>query len=76
MPAGLPAVLALLAQAASAGSAPAPPAQEHPTLSPKSAAESCRPGQRGANPNEIVICAERSDGYRLNRDVMEAHREI
>ena len=24
---------------------------------------------------EIVVCAERPQGYRLNRDVMEAHRE-
>ena len=72
MPAGLPAVLVMLAQAASA----APTAPEPPKTTAKPAAESCRPGQRGANPNEIIICAERSDGYRLNRDVMEARREM
>ena len=76
MPAGLTAVLVMLAQPADGGAAPTPPAPE-PTVAPaKPAAESCKPGQRAANPNEIVICAERSDGYRLNPDVMQARREL
>lgn len=31
--------------------------------------------QRPKNDREIVVCAPRSDGYRLNPDVMEAKRE-
>ena len=70
MSAGLSAVLIAFAQAASAA-----PATPEPAPAAAPVAEPCRPGQRGANPSEIVICAERSDGYRLNPDVMEARRE-
>ena len=73
MPAGLSAALALLAQAASTTPDPGAPTTPAPATR---ADASCRPGQRSANSNEIVICAERSDGYRLNPDVMRARREI
>ena len=72
MPAGLTAALVLLAQAATAPAASSTPPE--PARVP--AADSCRPGQRATNPNEIVICAERTDGYRLNPDVMQARREL
>jgi hypothetical protein len=72
MPAGL--ALVMLAQAASA--APAQPAPEAPAAAARPAADECKPGQRSTNPNEIVICAERGEGYRLNPDVMEARREM
>ena len=76
MPFGLTAALLLLAQTASAAPEPAPPAAEPPKVPSSPADPSCRPGQRGTNPNEIVICAERSDGYRLNPDIMQARREV
>ncbi|HEX6741787.1 MAG TPA: hypothetical protein VF079_08355 [Sphingomicrobium sp.] len=72
MSAGL--ALVLLAQAASAAPAQSAPDPAAAAATPASA--ECKPGQRSTNANEIVICAERSDGYRLNPDVMEARREI
>jgi hypothetical protein len=81
MPAGFPMALVLLAQSASAASyGPATPAQPKKaasaTTTTPSAPNSCVPGQRTSNPNEVVICAPRIEGYRLNPDVMEARREI
>ena len=70
MSAGL--ALVMLAQATAAAPDPAAP----PLPAARPADVGCRPGQRGANPNEIVICAERSDGYRLDPDVMQARREV
>jgi hypothetical protein len=35
----------------------------------------CQPATPAANQREIVICAQRPNGYRLNPDVMEAKRE-
>ena len=66
---GLPAALAMLAQAAAATepSAPAKPATVP--------APSDRCPSTGADSQTIVICAERTDGYRINPDVMEAKRE-
>jgi hypothetical protein len=72
---GLTAALVLLAQAAAAP-ASGPPAADASPAPLKPAGDGCRPGQRAANPNEIVICAERTDGYRLNPDVMRARREV
>lgn len=73
MPAGL-AALILFAQSATAPVGPAaPPA-------PKSAAAAkvptCNTGPADPNSNQIVICAERTEGYRLNPDVLEAKREM
>ena len=78
MPVGLPLALALLAQSASAaGYGPAAPAAPpKKAASAATTANSCVPGQRSSNPNEVVICAPKIEGYRLNPDVMEARREI
>lgn len=80
MPVGLPVALALLAQAASAAapnlaSGPAAPPNA-PAIPAKPAEDDCSAAQRDANSREIVICAQRTDGYRLNRDIMEAKREM
>ena len=68
MPLGLT-VAILLAQAASAapGDVPAPPA--------KSAEETCKDVMK-ADTREIVICAQKPQGYRLNPDVMQAKRQM
>ena len=68
---GLAVAIALLAgspDAAAAAPDPQPPATktvEAPCVTPLPDGDS----------REIVVCAERPQGYRLNRDVMEAHRE-
>lgn len=86
---GLPVALALLAQTATAdatGNASAAPTQATygpvPPPAPKPAsAPATTPGpdcsevRQNSNSREIVICAQRTDGYRLNRDIMEARRE-
>ena len=81
MPVGFPLALALLAQSAGAASygpaAPAPPPKKVQTAATAAGtSNSCVPGRRTSNPNEVVICAPRIEGYRLNPDVMEARREI
>ncbi|HEX6661985.1 MAG TPA: hypothetical protein VF067_08975 [Sphingomicrobium sp.] len=79
MPVGLPIALALLAQSASAaptGYGPATPPQPPKKAASATTTSSCVPGQRTANPNEVVICAPKIEGYRLNPDVMEARREM
>jgi hypothetical protein len=80
MPVGIPLALVLAAQSASAASyGPAPPAtppKKTTSASTSSPTNSCVPGQRTSNPNEVVICAPKIEGYRLNPDVMEARREI
>jgi hypothetical protein len=90
MPAGLPVALAMLAQAASAAPAdpaPAPVPASRPSYGPaspapakpaaaKAADDGCSAAQRSANTREIVICAQRPQGYRLNPDILEARREM
>jgi len=80
MPVGFPLALALLAQSASAAGygpeSPAPPPKKAASAPNSAPAASCVPGQRSSNPNEVVICAPKIEGYRLNPDVMEARREI
>ena len=72
MPIGLPVAIALLAQTASAA-APVPAAVAPPA---KSAEESCKDAMAKADTREIVICAQKPQGYRLNPDVMQAKRAI
>jgi hypothetical protein len=67
---GLPAALILLAQAAA--DAGAPPDPKPPA---KPAAEACSPRTPDASASEIVICAERPNGYRIDPDVLKAKRE-
>ncbi len=84
MPAGPSVVIALLlaapavapAEPAAAPSygppAPAPPPK--PTV--KRAEEGCATTTPKADAREIVVCAERPQGYRLDPDVIEAKREM
>lgn len=87
MPAGLPIALVMLAQAA--GAPPPDPSAHRSTygpeavVAPKPPAPQANPEQRDCtnkskDPNspEIVICAPRPQGYRLNPDVLEAKREM
>jgi hypothetical protein len=67
--------LALLIFAQVAGSQPDyGPAAPRPAKKAVPAAEACIPGQRGSNPNEIVICAPRVEPYRIDPDLLEARR--
>lgn len=68
MLAGLPAAMILLAQAAAAT---APPEPAPPPV--KTAADGCSP-RRPASDREIVICAERPSGYRIDPDILSAKR--
>jgi len=74
MPAGLPvAIMLLTAQATTT----APAAQQAPPApDPHVAEKRCPTPALPPASGEIVICAERPHGYRLNPDVMEARREI
>jgi len=72
MPAGLT-VLALFAQAATAPVGPAAPEQEKAATT--TTAPAC-PKAADPNSNQIIICAPRIEGYRLNPDVLEARREM
>jgi hypothetical protein len=72
MPAGL--ALVLLAQAAVAGT-PEAPAQPAKTPAP-AAQDGCTNETPKPNTSQIVICAPKPQGYRLNPDVIEAKREI
>jgi hypothetical protein len=75
MPIGLPVAMALLAQTASATApAPAPTAAAEPPA--KNADETCRDAMAKLDTREIVICAQKPQGYRLNPDVMMAKRAI
>lgn len=81
----MPVALALLAQtaastvasspktASSTEPAAAPPPKPAPPATTASD-ESCSP--KTLSGDQIVICAERPQGYRLNPDVMEAKREM
>jgi hypothetical protein len=80
MPLGLSVALVMLAETP-AQAAPTPAAQTTPPGPPaKSDPIKVTPADRcpapNSNSNVIVICTERTDGYRLNRDVMEAKREM
>src|SRR5438552_8940664 len=83
MPAGLPVALLLFAQAADAAAAdpshpvygPAAPAPPKPASAPvKTAERECAPANPDPKANEIVVCAQRPQGYRLPPDIVEARR--
>lgn len=65
--------LALLAQAASADASAAK--TNAPPKSAPARQDGCSNPQPKADTQQIVICAPRTDGYRLNPDIMEAKRE-
>jgi hypothetical protein len=52
--------------------APPPP----PKKAVKTASDGCATARASANTREIVICAQRPQGYRLNPDILEAKREM
>jgi len=82
MPIGLPVALALAAQAAAAMAAP--PAQAPPHKAPTVAADEppinvastqpCPTTRPTADTREIVICAERQEGYRIDPDILSVKR--
>jgi hypothetical protein len=57
---------------------PAKPADEavKPADEAAKAADRCAPPPPTTNDREIVVCAQKPQGYRLNPDVMEAKREM
>jgi hypothetical protein len=72
MPAGLPTAILLFAQATSYG----PATQPAPEPAPVAAAKPDECAQRpGLQTNEIVICAVKPDGYRIDPDLMTARRQ-
>lgn len=77
----LPVIIALAAQAAAAppaaapGYGPSPPPQPKPAI--KAAAEPCKSTEAKDvkdDTQEIVVCAVRVEGYRIDPDVLEAAR--
>jgi hypothetical protein len=78
MPAGLPVAFLLLAQAAgtSPNYGPAPPVAPTPAPPPAKPGERvCLEQNKDPKANEIVICAPKPQGYRIDPDVLEARRE-
>jgi hypothetical protein len=80
MPAGLSLALTLLAQAASSTPAqpvygPAAPVTKPPAAAPKTAERECAPQPQPGSDREIVVCAVKPNGYRLDPDLVEARRE-
>ena len=76
------AFLALGALAQPASAAPVQQPQTTAASAPPSIAESksgrddCADARQASNERQIVICAQRPNGYRLNPDIMEAKREL
>ena len=68
----LPAALVLLAQAAAYG--PAAPPKPKPAARPAEV-PACPTTPPDPNAREIVVCAQRPNGYRIDPDVIEARRE-
>lgn len=61
--------------APAASQAQGPPSTPKPKAKAESAAESCR-NILPTEPGEIIVCAERPQGYRIDPDLMEAQRLI
>jgi hypothetical protein len=73
---GMPVAFMLFAQAASAA-APAEAGAPRPVATAAdTVASQCSPKVPDPKSDEIVICAEKPQGYRLNPDVMKAKREM
>ncbi|HEX6785293.1 MAG TPA: hypothetical protein VF098_11670 [Sphingomicrobium sp.] len=81
MPSGLSIALALLAQAASTPPAepvygPAAPVTKPPVPTPpKTAERDCAPQSPAASDREIIVCAVKPNGYRIDPALVEARRE-
>ena len=71
---GLPLALMMLAQMTGASASPAasPPA----TKPAQSSVPDCSPPKPDPNSRQIVICAVKPEGYRVDPDVLEAKREL
>lgn len=69
---GLSLALALLA--AGAAPASAAPATAAPAAAVAAAGDRCASLPPSDNPNAIVVCAPRQEGYRLDPDIMKAKR--
>lgn len=67
-----PVALMLLAQAAAEPASTRAPVNA-PVARPSDKPDRCSP--ESSDSNIIVICSERQEGYRINPDVMEAHKE-
>ena len=77
MPAGLPVAIALLLAAQTPAPSYGPPAPAPPPRpAEKRAEQGCATQAPKADTREIVVCAERPQGYRLDPDVIEAKREM
>jgi len=76
MIAGLFLAAAALAQAAPEAPAygPAPPPPPKSAAAVKTVANECPAPKPQANPNEIVVCAPKPEGYRIPPDVLAAKR--
>jgi len=57
-----------------AAAQPADPPAQPPPASASTSREQCRNATPSADKDEIVVCAERQEGYRINSDVLEANR--
>ena len=71
MLAGLPVALALLAGGVAYGPAAPPP---KPAVKP-APRDGCQTPPPNASERDIVICAQRPTGYRLDPDILKAHRD-
>jgi len=78
MPTGLPVALLLSAQAVAApsqGYGPAATKASIPAAAPATeASRECSPSVPDPNSREIVVCAVKPDGYRLDPDILAAKR--
>ena len=74
MPAGLPVALALLAQAAAMSEVAGPAVRPTTEAAAPSKSECTTPATPDPNSREIVVCALRPQGYRLDPDVLAARR--
>jgi len=80
MPASLPIALAMLAQTASTGASapvygPAAPVTKPPPEAPKTADRQCAPEANDRDSLNIIVCAPKAQGYRLDPDLLQARRE-
>ena len=73
MMSGLPIILLAAAQAAAPAAAAGPP--EKTATEAAGANQPCSTPYPGDDDQEIVICVERQQGYRIDPDVMKAQRE-
>jgi hypothetical protein len=67
----------MLAQAAASGTGygpPAPPKPASPAVAAKAAADPCPTPDPKADQRDIIVCAQRPQGYRIDPDVMRARK--